>query len=184
MGFTINEAVFQAAAASAANTAQGQAIINQILTQYIETGVRPAGVTGNIITKAQMQEAVEALKDMIVSGGSSLPASVQANVRSLKAGEIEGSPGNYTATLTFEGDLSRPSLDPDEYGGLDDIIALFNSGYNHNPIGRVFGEWHGERVGNRTVRIGTHFVNAAIDAFNSTYGAKYFATAKPGENFK
>lgn len=177
MSVVINEAAIQAKVAAWGNTPAGQAKIAAVIENYIRTGTTSVKITGNVITKAQMMEAAEKMKSLLMQCASGLPPSVQAHVDSTSIGPIvENGPGSYSVTLSFGGGLGRPSLDPKNYpGGYPNIVRLFNDGYG--PIGQVFGEWHGQRVGSRTFREGTHFVSQAVGMFNSTCGGQYHATA-------
>lgn len=174
-----NTASINAKVASWGRSSAGQAKINAVINNYIQTGTSSVMITGtgNLITKAQMAEAAEKMKSLLMQCASGLPASVQAHIDSTSIGPIvENGPGTYSVELSFGGGLGRPSLDPTNYpGGYPNIVRLFNDGYG--PIGQVFGEWHGQRVGSKTFREGTHFVTQAVDTFNSTYGGQYHATA-------
>ena len=176
MSVTINEAAIQAKVAAWGNTPAGQAKIAAVIGNYIRTGTTSVKITGNVITKAQMMEAAEKMKSLLMQCASGLPPSVQAHVDSTSIGPIvENGPGSYSVTLSFGGGMARPSLQPSKYGGVSNIVALFNNGYSAG--GQVFGEWHGQRVGSRTMREGTHFVSQAVGMFNSTCGGQYHATA-------
>lgn len=87
---------------------------------------------------------------------------------------VEISDGKFESTVSISSNF-RPSLDPDRYGGVNDMAALFNNGYSAG--GRVFGMWHGEYVGSRISRPPLHFVQHGVDIFNAFYGGTYNATA-------
>lgn len=57
-------------------------------------------------------------------------------------------------------DLARPSLYPGG-GGVYDLIGLYDAGVDHQ-MKRVFGTWHGARVGSRTIIPPTNFIEFAI----------------------
>lgn len=172
----INEAAIQAKVAAWGNSGAGQARIASIIGDYIRTGTTSVTITGNVITKAEMMAAAEKMKNILSQCASGLPASVQAHVDSTSIGPIvENGPGSYSVTLNFGGGMARPSLQPSKYGGVSNIVALFNNGYSAG--GQVFGEWHGQRVGSKTMRGGTHFVSQAVGMFNSSCGGQYHATA-------
>lgn len=106
---------------------------------------------------------------------SGLPASVQAHVDSTSIGPIvEKGPRSYSVELSFGGGMARPSLNPTD-DGVNNIVKLFNNGYEADP--QIFGYWHGQKVGSKTVRQGNHFVSQAVGIFNSTCGGQYHATA-------
>ncbi len=82
--------------------------------------------------------------------------------------------------LTFGGDLHRDSLVPSLYDGVDNIIAVLNSGYpdDGHAMVRVRGVWANHNAGNKKTlsvpnREGAHFVEEAIDEFMKHYAKKY-----------
>ena len=175
MGFTINEAAIQAKVSSSASL---KGVLDSKIRQWVDSGVRPAGMTGAVLTKAQMYEAAYKMKELVVSRSAGLPISIRDDVQSFGIGDIsETGPGMYQIICGFKGATNRPSLAPDRYGGVENIIALFNNGYSARAT--VYGEWPGYGpAASLTMRPGTHFMNAAVDAFNSTYGGQYHATAE------
>lgn len=77
--------------------------------------------------------------------------------------------GSYTVKINFAGNLSRQSLAPLQYpNGLQNIIALMNNGYSHNPIKPAYGYWvsEGDWTSNRRVWEGLHFIESVIKEFN------------------
>ena len=81
------------------------------------------------------------------------------------------SDGKYMITVYFTGDLTRPSLQPEKYGHIDDIVLLFNNGVDH-AMRPIKGKWHGEEIYNRTVIPGLHFLEQAIIDFKGNYGSE------------
>lgn len=75
----------------------------------------------------------------------------------------------------FTTDPYRPSLVPEVYGGIHDIVLLLNDGVDHN-MASVYGKWHGEYTYSKTQILGTHFIENAVDAFlakrQKDYGIK------------
>lgn len=63
--------------------------------------------------------------------------------------------------------------------GIDNIVALFNNGYEAS--GRVFGYWKFHEdlgvIGSRTSRKGLNFMQDAVRNFNRKYGDRYNVTA-------
>lgn len=172
----INEAAIQAKVKAWGQTAAGQAKINRVINNYIRTGTTSVTIIGNVITEAQMMEAAEKMKSILAQCSSGLPASVQAHVANASIGSLtQTGPSSYSIELSFEGDMFRPSLQPSRYGGVSNIVALFNNGYFAGN--QVVGDWHGRRVASKTERVGTHFVTQAVAVFNSTCGGQYHATA-------
>ncbi len=78
----------------------------------------------------------------------------------------------YEIRVYFSGDLTRPSLQPEKYGGIDDIVLLLNNGVDHT-MHPVKGEWHKKEIYNRTVIPGYHFLEQAVTDFKGNYGAEY-----------
>lgn len=83
----------------------------------------------------------------------------------------------YCIDIYFEGDLSRPSLAPSYYDGINNIIALLNSGYEAGH--RVYGTWESrawtddERIASLVSRGGAHFIESAVDNFMGNYSTEY-----------
>lgn len=78
----------------------------------------------------------------------------------------------YEIRVYFSGDLTRPSLQPEKYGGIDDIVLLLNNGVDHT-MHPVKGEWHGKEIYNRTVIPGLHFLEQAVTDFKGNYSTEY-----------
>ncbi len=146
-----------------------------------------------IHTEAEMEAALQALIGMLRSNAGALPASVAAHFGSLTASGISYSEDetSATATVSFGGDLSRPSLvstsgsgsGSSTGGGINDIVMLFNTGYEASR--RVYGyysNWGASKrdpsegpsgdmvIASRQSRPGLGFLEAAVDAFNAAYG--------------
>ena len=83
---------------------------------------------------------------------------------------------NTIVDISFdESAVYRPSLQPSIYGGVDNIIALFNNGYNaYKSIG---GYWHGDYITSLQRREALHFIQNAINDFNTRYGKQYKCNA-------
>lgn len=83
----------------------------------------------------------------------------------------------YCIDVYFSGDLSRPSLAPSYYDGINNIIALLNSGYEAGH--RVYGTWESrawtddERIASLVSRGGAHFIESAVDNFMGNYSTEY-----------
>ena len=83
------------------------------------------------------------------------------------------------AEVYFEpSEMTRPSLDP-AYNGpdgfaVDNIAVLINNGYR--AAGSVLGvDRHGTERWSLRERTGKHFMQEAVDEFNSKYGNEVFA---------
>lgn len=114
---------------------------------------------------------IEVLQHSINSSG--LSAGAIAAVSDIDHGSAQSIGNNtYIVGVYFVGDMSRPSLDEEKYGGINDIVALFNNGVDHK-MRPVHGEWHGKETWSRTVIPGTHFIEQAIQDFMGNYASEY-----------
>lgn len=80
----------------------------------------------------------------------------------------------YQIGVWFTGDLSRESLVPGKYDGVENIAALLNTGYTAGH--RVYGVWKGhgdERRASLTERDGAHFIENAIRDYMANYAKEY-----------
>lgn len=100
-------------------------------------------------------DAIEALKPWKVSSPK-------------KIGE-----NRYTVEVNFDGERFRPSLEPETYGGVNNIVVLLNNGYSTNGFHRVFGEWHGHGIWSIPYRTEVGFMQAAKYAFMRSFGNRY-----------
>lgn len=150
----------------------------------------------DIVSIPEMEAALQALIGMLQSYAGGLPSSVAAHFGSLASSgvSIAKDDSGASATVSFGGDLSRPSLvrlNGSSGGGIDDIVMLFDQGYNASS--RVYGyysNWGAVKrdpsegpsgdmvIASRQSRPGLGFLEAAIDAFNAQYGS--FAHASLG----
>lgn len=114
---------------------------------------------------------VEVLKNSINTSGLSDDA-VNA-VSNIESGNATASSRNkYIIRISFAGDLTRPSLDEEKYGSIEDIVMLLNNGVDHT-MRRVHGMWHGKETWSKTVIPGTHFIEQAINDFMNNYASEY-----------
>lgn len=166
------------------------------INKRLKDGRRDAVVGLEIITEAEMNAALQALIGMLQACAGSFPGSVASSFASLEASGISYSKDktSATATISFGGDLGRPSLvgvssdangaaiGVGTGGGIDDIIMLFEIGYSASA--RVYGYWKSGdglssgMIASRQSRPGLGALQAAIDAFNGQYGS--FAHASLG----
>lgn len=79
--------------------------------------------------------------------------------------------GKYKIVIDFrEEKLSRPSLQPEDFDGAYNIVALLNKGYW--APGAVYGEWHGEEIWSKKKRVAEKYIQDAVAKFESLYGAE------------
>lgn len=113
---------------------------------------------------------IEVLKNSIDTSGLS-PNAISA-ISNIDYGDVTIHGATGTVKIQFVGDMSRPSLVPNVYDGIDDIVALFNNGVDHKMRG-VHGTWHGNETWSRTVIPGTHFIEQAVSTFMGLYATEY-----------
>ena len=108
--------------------------------------------------------AVESAFVQTMLGCASGASGVASDFHSCGA-SISNGGGEIIATIPFEfGNKHRDSLYPAGYSGVDNIVALFNNGYQ--ACNTVYGLWHGKRVKSLQARDGLHFVQAAQRSFD------------------
>lgn len=118
---------------------------------------------------------IEVLRSSINSAG--LSEGAIGAVSNIEHGSAHSIGHNtYIISVYFVGDMTRPSLDEATYGGINDIVALFNNGVSHK-MRPIQGLWHGEEIWSRTVIPGTHFIEQAVTDFMSNYASEYNVTS-------
>ncbi len=134
-----------------------------------------------------LREAAEKMIGILRATAASfdLPESVQQHFASLQvSAPREGPDGTYSVEIYFSDDLHRDSLEPQNYDGVNNVVALLNNGYDEHPaMAHVWGYWHGAHIHGLTERTGLQFMQQAVHEFNSLYGAKYGVTAVAGEDY-
>ena len=133
-------------------------------------GVLPASLAAS--------KFIDVLKNEVSSHGfvgGSLGSTAVSALQQLKHGDVYSIGGGiYTVDVWFYGDLSRDSLAPGKFDGIDNIAALLNSGYKAGHT--VYGIWKGhgdERRASLVERDGVHFIEQAIRDFMSNYASEY-----------
>lgn len=157
---------------------KAQKKIQSTIDRYIRTNKSRTDAGGHVITKAEIKNAATKLVTLIKSyaRGYNLPASVMAHFDSLTVtAATRSDDGSYTVEINFTDDLSRESLQPDKYGGVDNIIAIFNNGYPADrsrsaAISYVHGWWHSRETQALEYRPGLYFLQDAVNDFNENYG--------------
>lgn len=179
-------------------TPEGKRRIKERLETYRRDGRSTTAAGGKIVTESMMAEAADKMIACLQNAARScgvqesdtresvMPGSVMDHFDSLKHSEPVRQPdGSYSVAIYFEDNLHRDSLQPDRYGGVDNIVAVLNNGYDYNPkIWYVEGEWHGAQVHAKPERIGLRFIQQAVSDFNTNYGSKYGATAFEGAAYE
>ena len=160
------------------NSTQGQDRIQKKVKNYILNNVERTEAGSRVLTRHQMIEYADKLVALIRSTANSygLPESVAAHFDALKRGKCVLMPdGSFQIEIMFTGDLSRASLEPETYGGVKNIIAIFNNGYPQDrsrseAISHVTGWWNGKETRALGYRPGLYFLQSAVNDFNTTYG--------------
>lgn len=157
---------------------KGQKRIQSTVNKYVRNNVRKTDAGGRVITESDMEEAAKNLVQTIrdTALGCNLPSSVAAHFDSLKVGKLQRqTDGSYIIEINFTDDLTRESLQPEKYGGVRNIIAIFNNGYpsdrgRSEAISHVSGWWHGKETTALEFRQGLYFMQDAVNDFNLNYG--------------
>lgn len=166
---------------------QGKDTIQQYINQCRADGRSVTAAGDTIITEPIMIRAAETLISMIKETAAQhrLPESVLEHFESLYYNEpmlFDKESNQYKIDITFGDDLSRMSLmitsgknkSQRTGNGIDNIISLFDTGYDAEH--RAYGAWEGhgkERIASLTHRDGLNFMKEALDAFNREWGSLY-----------
>lgn len=157
---------------------KGQKKIQGTVNKYVRNNVSRTKAGSRVVTQRDMLDAarklVQTIKD--TAHGCDLPTSVLAHFDSLSIGKLQRqADDSYTIEINFTDDLTRESLQPEKYGGVRNIIAIFNNGYpadrsRSEAISRVAGYWHGKETVALEFRPGLYFLQDAVNDFNMNYG--------------
>ena len=167
---------------------QGSEKIQKVVNKYKRSNVKKTDAGSRVITNRDMKAASDKLVKTIKSTarGCSLPQSVLEHFDSLRAGRPQLQPdGSFLIEINFTDDLSRESLEPHRYGGVQNIIAIFNNGYpldesRAEAISHVSGWWHGKYTNALGSRQGLYFIQDAVNDFNLNYGIPLGMVAEVG----
>lgn len=172
-------------------SAAGQDRIRKKVNGYVLRNVDKTEAGSVVVTRKKMIELADKLVETVRNNaaGAGLPESVMSAVESLHRGAVTVNPdGGFQIEMNFTGDLSRPSLEPNKYGDLENIIVIFNNGYPQSAgraeaISHVAGYWHGEYTHALGSRPGLYFLQSAVNDFNATYGSQYNIFAELGDPY-
>ena len=78
---------------------------------------------------------------------------------------------NIIVKIQHNGPLDRPSVAPERYDGVNNIVVLLDSGYTAKRAIRGF--WHGREILTRPTFSGYHYIQDAVEKFLSDYGEHY-----------
>lgn len=176
----INSAALSAKIEVFKASSEGKETIKNAIVKYREGGsIGGSGDGSEAITYDKMEKVAKELISMVRKHAASagLPASVMAHIESLEASPIiTRDDGSAQISINMMDDPSRPSLLPEDFSGLPNIVASFNRGIDAS--GSVFGYWEsaGKEVWSQKHRPALLFMQAAINEFNAKYGSKYNVT--------
>lgn len=157
---------------------KGQKKIQSTVNKYVRNNVNRTKAGSRVVTQRDMLDAARKLVQNIkdTAHGCDLPQSVLAHFDSLNIGKLQRQADNsYIIEINFTDDLTRESLQPEKYGGVRNIIAIFNNGYpsdmgRSEAISHVVGYWHGKETAALEFRPGLYFLQDAVNDFNLNYG--------------
>ena len=157
---------------------KGQKKIQGTVNKYVRNNVSKTKAGSRVVTQRDMLEAARKLVQNIkdTAHGCDLPPSVLAHFDSLNIGKLQRqADDSYIIEINFTDDLTRESLQPEKYGGVRNIIAIFNNGYpadrsRSEAIAHVTGYWHGKETVALEFRPGLYFLQDAVNDFNLNYG--------------
>lgn len=157
---------------------KGQKKIQGTVNKYVRNNVSRTKAGSRVVTQRDMLEAARKLVQNIkdTAHGCDLPPSVLAHFDSLNIGKLQRqADDSYIIEINFTDDLTRESLQPEKYGGVRNIIAIFNNGYpadrsRSEAISHVAGYWHGKETVALEYRPGLYFLQDAVNDFNLNYG--------------
>lgn len=168
---------------------KGRKRMKKTLDNYVRNNVGKTQAGSPVLTRKAMidygNKLIQAIQNTALS--CDLPDSVAAHFSSLKRGKTTILPdGSYVMEISFTDDITRESLEPQRYGGVRNIVAIFNNGYpadagRSEAISNVYGWWHGNYIHALGARQGLHFMQTAVDDFNQTYGSQFGIHATVGE---
>lgn len=170
----------------------GKKKMQATIGKYIQNNVSKTDAGSPVMTKKAMNEYGDKLIQMIQDHAQrcNLPDSVIAHFASLTRSRIQKLPdGSYAMEILFTDDLTRQSLQPEDYKGVQNIVAIFNNGYpsdrsRSEAISHISGWWHERNTTALEYRPGLYFMQDAANDFNQRYGVKLGVYAELGEVYQ
>ena len=170
-----------------AASSEGKARVAQTINEHRKNGSGKLASGDYIVTEQDMSHAAEFMIKTLqeVAFRNSLPESVREHFNSLYYSNptpIGRDGSQYSVVVKFGDNLSRMSLkitSGERKGertgkGIEDIVSLFNTGYNAEKAVRGSWDGHGDgTISSLTHREPLNFIEEAIDTFNRQYGKKY-----------
>lgn len=202
MNFNINVDSIMSKVSSYAKSAEGKARMQEHIQKCRKAGQTVTAAGSRIVAEKDMNQLaatmIEMLQDAALHCDPPLPDSVMEHFSGLKASSTTEMPdGSYVIIIDFGGDLHRDSLDNDlGYEGIDNIVALFNNGYQARDY--VYGWWDKHKPSGESIarslpgsdfawvrskkeRGALHFIQRAVDDFNAEYGRRFNVTAQASD---
>lgn len=171
-----------------AGSSSGKNKMDKCIGDYIKAGKNKTAAGDELISANQMVEAADKLIELIHKLAYSLPKSVYTLLDTLENTEpsLFGSEDDsWYVDIRFQDGsmLRRESLrkrkgSKERTGdGIDNIVSLFDTGYEASRS--VYGYWDSaeKRVKSRRSRAGIHFMRDAVNEFNTIYGKQYHCVA-------
>ena len=153
--------------------------ISKVQRKAIISGKKP-----NDISEIKMLQAGNQLLQTILNHFPTSLSKLKPEL-STSVSEIKTSDGYYRIDIEFPEDvIRRKSLYPEKYEVIDNIISLFNNGYQAKNT--VYGYWAtaGKRVTSISSRPSLAFMQDAINNFNMIYANQYSCHAELGKQYK
>lgn len=171
------------------NSDKGRQRMKSTINKYVKHNIQKTDAGSSVLTRKCMNDYGNKLIELLRNTALSydLPHTVAEHFASLKRGKTVMLPdGSYVMEISFTDDLTRQSLQPSDYAGVHNIIAIFNNGYPEDSsrskaIESISGWWNGEYVHALGSREGLHFMQTAVDDFNKTYGSHFGIHATLGK---
>lgn len=163
-------------------------IINQHISKQVDKTEGGSQLPTRRVINKHARKLIEAVKKAAKS--HDLPSSVMAHFDSLKIVRSSVMPdGSFVVEIAFTDDLTRQSLQPENYDGAKNIIAIFNNGYPRDSsrseaISHVSGWWHDRNVNALGFRPAMHFMQTAVADYNASFGNKEGFHAEIGEIYQ
>lgn len=177
-GISFNKEAVKAKLKASLNSPEGKKKIAMAGENAIRT---KSGIISGLDSAHTPEEAAQKFLEVLQSSirSSGLSAGVIDAVSNWKApgSSTRLGDGHYAISVNFAGEEFRFSLDMQKYGGISNIVSLYDSGAKNGGTMRpVHGEWHGKETWSRTVIPGAHFIDSAINEFMANYASKYNVT--------
>lgn len=179
-----------------AGSSSGKNKMDKCIGDYIKAGKNKTAAGDELISTERMNEAADKVIELILRYAYPLPPSVYtllgSNLESTKPLPFGSEDGSWYIDLQFKdgsllrreslrrrvGGIGSEEITNERTGtGIDNIISLFDTGYEAGWS--VYGYWDtaGKRVKSVRSREGIHFMRDAVNEFNTIYGKQYHCVA-------